>query len=129
MPFAAAPQAGEEMKNTPERKKFIAALVLASLFGVDRFGLWTCVGALWNIIRAMTARRKNLDRALGEKRMEHCNQCPLYYSPLSTCSGPLADDPSSGCWCFLPRLSQDPQAECWMDKHTDLNAGWKSAGL
>jgi hypothetical protein len=123
-----------KMSNKPSsenRKQFLAAVTLAAIYGMDRLSLREYLRAGWNVLLAITARSKNLDPELGQRRLSHCEQCLLYYAPLSTCSSPLGDNPELGCWCHMPSKVNDPKATCWADENTeaDSNIGWKSAGL
>lgn len=110
-------------------KKFIAAVVLAGLFGMERMRLRDYLLAGWHVLLSLTIRRKNLDPELKRRRLAHCETCPIRFPGLETCGSPVSEKPELGCWCHLPTLAQDPKSTCWLDDHTDLQNGWKSAGL
>jgi hypothetical protein len=110
-------------------KRFLAAVAIAAIFGMERMGLRDYLKAGWGVLRAMTMRHKNPQPEIHAKRIAHCEQCALYYAPLGTCNSPLADSPEMGCWCHMKTKAQDPKATCWADDNTDLNIGWKSANL
>lgn len=112
-----------------QRKQFLAALALSAIYGIERFGLRDYAKAAWKVLVALTARKAKQDMALGERRMRHCEQCPVFFERLRTCGSPLADDPTLGCFCHLPNKVSDPKATCWADSKTDLPIGWASAGL
>lgn len=109
-----------------QRKQFLAALALSAIYGIERFGLRDYAKAAWKVLVALTARKGNQDVALGERRMRHCEQCPVFFERLRTCGSPLADDPALGCWCHLAHKVSDPEATCWADSHLDLPIGWKT---
>ena len=106
-------------------RKFFAAVMLAAIFGPERFGLKACLLAVWDVLLAVTSRRGKAKPDLVMERWYHCQQCALFYGPLRTCGSPLADNPGEGCWCHMPTKATNPNATCWADENTDLNLGWK----
>jgi hypothetical protein len=110
-------------------KKFVAAVFLAALFGMERFGFRPCLRAAWDVLLALTARRGRVDPAIASARMRTCEQCPIFFSPLTlqTCGSPVADDHTLGCWCHMPTKVLEPNATCWADENLDLEElGWKT---
>lgn len=110
-------------------KRFLAAVAIAAIFGMERMGFRDYLTSAWGMLRALTTRHPNPNPALQQKRIAHCEQCPLFYSPLRTCGSPLTENPELGCYCRMDEKSRDPKATCWADENTDLNLGWKSNGL
>lgn len=106
-------------------RKFLAAVVLAAIYRADKLSIREVCKALWGIARALTARRGKASKRLVRARLEHCESCPLFYSPLRTCGSPLMEGHEDlGCWCFMNAKAQDPKATCWANHETDLDIGW-----
>jgi hypothetical protein len=53
-----------------------------------------------------------------------CRECVIYHKGLRTCGSPLSDDPSMGCWCYLPVKNRIAWASCWLRDRTDGKRGW-----
>lgn len=107
-------------------KRFLAAIAIAAIFGMDRMGLRDYLKAGWGVLRAVTMRHKNPQPELQKRRIAHCEQCVVFEPKLRTCGSPLADDPALGCWCRVDEKSRDPKATCWADTNTELDIGWKT---
>lgn len=97
-------------------RRFAAAVMLAALYGMDRFSVKELCQAARHVLVALTARRGRVDRVLYFRRMKACNRCEVYYPKLGTCGSPLSDYPETGCWCNLSVKNKTKSAQCWMDE-------------
>lgn len=111
-------------------RRFAAAVVLAALYGMDRFSVKELWQAARHVFVALTARRGRVDRLLYFRRLRCCERCPIYMPKLKTCGSPLADNPETGCYCYMPTKATQPEATCWIDENTeehDRVYGWENA--
>lgn len=106
-------------------RRFFVAVMLAAIYGMQRFTWREIATALRMIFVAMTSRRGKASDEIYEERMATCRACPLYYTPLSTCGSPLAEKPELGCWCQMERKARIAKAKCWMREKTEIDYGWK----
>lgn len=107
------------------KRKFLAAIVLAAIFRADKLSVREVCNAVWSIGRALTARRGKASARLAKARLEHCEGCPIFYSPLRTCGSPLVEGHEDlGCWCQMDVKAQDIKATCWANEFTDMHIGW-----
>lgn len=100
-------------------RRFAAAVILAALYGMDRFSIKEMWQAARHVFVALTARRGRVDRVTYFRRLRCCWRCPVFYPPLRTCGSPLAGNPELGCFCEEERKAAIPEATCWIDENAE----------
>ena len=105
--------------------RFIAAIAIGLVaapftHGDDKVSVR---GIFWMIVALCRPRRAPPWKR--ESRLDFCQNCPIFYSPLRTCGSPLRwRDRDIGCWCQLDVKAGLPNATCWLrDKGVD-RGGW-----
>lgn len=111
-------------------KRFLAAVAIAAIFGMDRMGFRDYLKAAWSILLALTARKGKVAPEVFEARMKCCEECPIYARGTASCGSALSDNPELGCGCYLPLKNTLPESTCWADGlDTPYEFGWKQNGV
>jgi hypothetical protein len=106
-------------------RRLFAAVMLAALFGFERFGVRQIARAAWLSFRSLLPTTKRIPRNVYFRRLRTCFRCPFFFGPLRTCGSPVSLEPHVGCWCNMERKAALRDAECWANVSTNYEFGWK----
>lgn len=113
----------------PDTRQYLAALAIAAIYKFSFRKPWILFKPVWAVLMSLLPWPRVSDD-IFKLRMEDCKACSLYYSPLKTCSSPLAHPiavfSSLGCNCYLPKKNKLKYATCWARQHRpEMNIGWR----
>lgn len=103
--------------------KFLDALVIGAWFRC-RSNWRACWAQAVGVLRALFSKSVAVSDEMAAQRLAVCERCPVYCKTLETCGSPAADDPTLGCWCYMP-VKASTSCNCWLVDEA-LPGGWPS---
>lgn len=107
-----------------------AAVIVAAVFAVvwPRLGWPRLRGAIKTWVRYLFMGGTTASPSVYSARMDACAKCPLFYSPLRSCSSPISkESPQLGCWCNVEAAAAIESKTCWLDDELEgYENGWKA---
>lgn len=103
--------------------KFLDALIIGAWFKC-RANWRSCLAQGLTLLRALFGRSAAVSDGMAKDRLAVCRLCPLFNATLETCGSPASEDPTLGCWCYMP-VKARTSCNCWLVDE-ELPGGWSA---